>query len=196
MDNNKLKFDEVIAAYNAARACDPACTSFTIRHVEYRRVTIPDAPLLAWSVSVSNIDGDVFVDKRDGNDPVRPVQTEIEGYLIVSILRAAPTGPDNYFRRRVHFLVAHAFIGPPSPGSLLVEHLDDDGRRNDADNLIWSDQARNRARKATNDLTGFTPSSARSPPPWLNATWRCSPRCTRKGGDDAPLSGAEGTLPT
>jgi hypothetical protein len=60
-------------------------------------------------------------------------------------------------RRRVHEWVARAFFGGPPTPTAVVEHLDDDSENNAAQNLAWSTQALNRARRYVNNRTGVVP---------------------------------------
>jgi hypothetical protein len=155
MKNSKPKppLEKITAAYKSALAQNPAFSSFVVDGTEYRSATMPDAPALAWGIIASSA-GDVVVDKRDGGDLVRPDQTMNGGYLMVSIARKVPLA-DAYFRRRAHEWIAHAFLGPPPSLASIVEHLDDDGTNNAAWNLVWSDCAKNRARR--NGTAKFTP---------------------------------------
>jgi hypothetical protein len=151
----KPSVEKLNAAYKAARARDPECRSFVVNGIEYRLTTMPDAPELAWDVWVGSIRGDILVDKRDGGDLTRPIQTENGGYLYVSIAKKIAVS-DPHFRRRVHQWVAHGHLGPPPFSNAIVGHLDYDGLTgNSAFSLTWSDPAMNRARR--NGTAKLTP---------------------------------------
>jgi HNH endonuclease len=106
------------------------------------------------------VGGDILVDKRDSRGLVRPAQTVNAGYLMISIAVAIS---DPYVRRRVHSLVAYAFLGPPPAPSSIIEHLDDNPQNRDLINLLYSTSATNRARR--NGTAKFTPAGKVRPLP-------------------------------
>lgn len=62
------------------------------------------------------------------------------GYLMVSLSRPAPW---RVVRRRVHRLVAPAFLGKPPRGRKHVNHKDSNKRNNVPANLEWCNQREN-----------------------------------------------------
>ena len=142
--------EALTAEHDRVLAANPAATEFTVEGGRYKKTVMPADPALAWDVFVGEL-GDLVVDKRDGRGLVRPTQSASEPYAVIAIRRAVPGPSDVYFRRRLHQWVANSYHGPkPSPDA-IVEHLDDDPLRCEAQNLKWSNTAANRARKALND---------------------------------------------
>lgn len=106
--------------------------------IAYRQVELEE-DYVAWAV-YAGADGDVLVDKRDGNGVVRPCQTWVDGYLMTSIRRT----DGRYAQRRTHQLVARAFLGPPPSSEHIVDHIDGFPSHNGADNLRWVTPKENR----------------------------------------------------
>lgn len=103
------------------------------RMVEFGGEDVP------WVVYAGG-DGDVLVDKRDGGGLVRPRKTWNDGYLMVSVRRT----DGRYVQRRVHDLVARAFLGPPPSPEHIVDHVNGNPEQNDIRNLRWATQQENR----------------------------------------------------
>jgi hypothetical protein len=112
--------------------------AFEREGVAYREVELAGEDVI-WAV-YAGADGDVLVDKRDGHGLVRPDQTWVDGYLMVSIRRI----DGRYAQRRVHQLVATSFLGPrPSPAH-VVDHIDGIPTHNGLENLRWVTPKENR----------------------------------------------------
>lgn len=110
---------------------DVPVDAFVREGVEYRRVDL-EGEDLAWLVYPGS-NGDVLVDKGDGRGLVRPCQTPIDEYIFVSVRR----NNGRYAQRRVHQLVARAFLGPPPSPAHVVDHVDGVPAHNGASNLLW-----------------------------------------------------------
>lgn len=76
-------------------------------------------------------------DRRGRRRRGRILSTEGDIYPKVSL-----PGPGGQVKRRVHILVAEAFLGPRPPGA-VVRHLDDDKGNCAAGNLAYGTQAEN-----------------------------------------------------
>jgi hypothetical protein len=137
---------EVIRARNKSRRHD----CFHVGATEYRLTHFAEDS--AWDVWTST-EGDVVVDKRDAKGLTRPQLTRNEGYLMVSIARAAPRASDQYLRRRVHIMVASTFL-EPAPGKAWVGHKNDVPDDNRLANLEYVSPEDNRAQKTLNDEDG------------------------------------------
>ena len=140
---------EVNRAHDLARARGALVEEFELDGVTYRHTVLQGEPELAWKVFVSAM-GDVVVEKEPGGQLHRPARTVNENYLLVSIKRLNSQGPDAYLRRRIHWLVAVAFKGPPPSPGAVASHLNDDGLDCRAENIIWASQSENRATRSAN----------------------------------------------
>jgi len=71
---------------------------------------------------------------------LRPWKTS-KGYLMVSMY----DGFNHKVNKRIHRLVARAFIGPPPVGKPEIRHLDGNPHNNHVGNLAWGDNLDNKA---------------------------------------------------
>jgi len=56
-----------------------------------------------------------------------------KGYLMVTLY----DGHNHKTNKRIHHLVARAFIGPPPDGKVEIRHLDGNPSNNNVKNLAW-----------------------------------------------------------
>jgi len=101
-------------------------------------------------VEVSNL-GNVRNLWRNRVIPRRPAQNA-NGYMTVTIR----TGVKRGVRRRIHVLVAEAFIGPKAPG-MDVNHIDGDKTNNRIENLEYVTRSENLKHSWRIGTSAYTP---------------------------------------